>query len=107
MSHIQNTVILESAQEDFDQFLSQKNWKNCHAIIDNLYETGFEHEGMILAKALAKAQYESGLSHREKVAELAEKRKQEILSRPMVDEVEEGEPMDMRDLADRSGTYPY
>lgn len=56
-----NAQFLESAQEDFDQFLAAKDWKNAQAIVDNLFDTGFEHEATILRKAYLQAQYESTL----------------------------------------------
>lgn len=58
MSNIQNIRILEDAQADFDTALSQRNWKDCHAIIDSLYEQGFEKEGMLLSKRMNAAMSE-------------------------------------------------
>jgi len=58
MSHTTNTEILEAQQEDFDEFLAKKDWKNAQAIIDNLWETGFAHEAEILRKELLKKQYQ-------------------------------------------------
>ncbi len=59
MSHPINTLMLESAREDCEQFISEWNWKDAQAIIDNLFETGFESEGMWLKKKLMAEQYEA------------------------------------------------
>lgn len=56
MSHTPNTKFVEDQQDDFDLFLSQKNWVSAQAIIDNLYETGFEHEAVVLRKSLLNTQ---------------------------------------------------
>lgn len=61
MSHINNTEFLEAAQEDADQFLAEGRWKDAQAIVDNLFEQGFEHEAVIIRKALIQKQYESTL----------------------------------------------
>jgi hypothetical protein len=55
MSTMNNTMILEDAQADFDTALSQRNWNDARAIIDNLGDTGFAHEARILHQAYNRA----------------------------------------------------
>lgn len=56
MSNTQNTEFLEAQQGDFDEFLAKRNWIQASAIISNLYDTGFDHEAVILRKSLLNAQ---------------------------------------------------
>lgn len=58
MSNKQNTEFLEAQQSDFDEFIAKRNWNDARAIIDNLYDTGFDHEAVILRKSLLNAQNE-------------------------------------------------
>lgn len=53
MSYTRNQLeIVENAQADFDEMLSQGKFEDAQALIDNLVEQGFENEAIFLHRAL-------------------------------------------------------
>lgn len=64
---------LEDAKDDFDSFVAERNWVDTQAIIDNLWEQGFNHEAELLRRAFLRAQYESISPRKLVVTDLNEK----------------------------------
>lgn len=46
---------IEDMQADFDTAISEREWKDAQAIIDNLGDTGFENEALSLHHRLNRA----------------------------------------------------
>jgi len=72
MSHIINVEWLEDAKDDFDSFIAERNWVSAQAIIDNLWEQGFNHEAELLRRAFLRAQYLSVSLRKIRVQDLNE-----------------------------------
>ena len=43
---------LENQEADFDSFLLAKDWSNCQAVVDNLFEMNFREEAAHLGRKL-------------------------------------------------------
>lgn len=52
MSHQNNTRISEEVRADFEQFIRERKWSDAEALLDNLWDTGFKRESIILQKFL-------------------------------------------------------
>lgn len=53
--HTQDALSLEDVRADFESFVSQRNWKDANALLDNLWDLGFKREAIILQTALTAA----------------------------------------------------
>lgn len=52
MSHIQNTKWLEYADDNFLEAVSEKNWEQAKAVVDDIAEKGFVREAVQLFREL-------------------------------------------------------
>lgn len=93
MSHLNNVEYLEAAQGDFDEFLAARDYKNAQAVIDNLWEQGFNHEAEIMRRAYLRAKYESTQGLRRLHVRDLDAEDEEM--------IEAGTVHDMRDVYDR------
>lgn len=79
--HTRAALQLEDIRADFDSFISQRNWDGANAILENLWDTGFKQEAIILGKSLAAARMNVNVRENHEPKEAHEREEEAAMER--------------------------